>query len=132
MLTSLQQKLKRRYTDTECYGTLIVNGPPTESENVQSIGSVASKLKKRYTNTEMCGTLILSEPPTTEHGPTLGELKQGLKRRYTDTEMCGTLIVHGIPTTSTEHPRSKWFDPMSEVKMIAVLAAFDRTFNRHG
>ena len=121
MLANLQQKLTRRYTGTECYGTLIVNGPPTKSENVQSINTIASNLKKRYTNTEMCGTLILNEPPTSEHGPSLGDLKQGLKRRLTDTEMCGTLIVHTPPTTGTQHPRRKWFDPMNEVRCIVVL-----------
>lgn len=122
MLTNLQQKLTRRYTGTECYGSLIVNGPPTESKDVQTIDSISSGLKKRYTDTEMYGTLVLNEPPTSpgQAGPTMNELTQGLKRRYTDTEMCGTLIVHGPPTTPTQHAKHKWFDPMSEVRVLRL------------
>ena len=119
MLSNLQQRLSQRYTGTECFGSLIVAGPPTETKNVQSIDSISQGLKKRYTNTEMYGTLVLNEPPVSEHpGPTMSELSQGLKRRCTDTEMCGSLIIHGPPTspTDTEHRSSKWFDPMDEVR----------------
>jgi len=125
MLTNLQQKLTRRYTGTECYGSLIVNGPPTESKDVQTIDSISSNLKKRYTETEMYGTLIVNGPPTSsEQGPSINELTQGLKRRYTDTEMCGSLILHGPPTTPTQQTKSKWFDPMSEVRVLCIYMHF--------
>lgn len=124
MLTNLQQRITRRYSGTECYGSLIVAGPPTEmSKDVQTIDSISQGLKRRYTDTEMYGTLVLNGPLTTgQGGLTMSEVSQGLKRRYTDTEMCGTLIVHSPPTSPPTspplHPRSKWFDPMDEVRMI--------------